>query len=68
MNVKVADILTIKGGNGAVIEYFGEGVDPISCSDLSFDGKDHFANFPASDAYNYDCHVHVVRRQGPNLL
>lgn len=30
--LKVAGILTVKGGTGAIIEYFGEGTKTISCS------------------------------------
>ena len=30
--LKVADILTVKGGTGAIIEYFGEGAESISCT------------------------------------
>ena len=30
--LKLAGILTVKGGTGAVIEYFGEGTDSISCT------------------------------------
>jgi aconitase A len=30
--LKVASILTVKGGTGSVIEYFGPGVDSISCT------------------------------------
>ncbi|MGH2574233.1 MAG: aconitase family protein, partial [Ignavibacteria bacterium] len=30
--LKVAGILTVKGGTGAVIEYFGEGASSISCT------------------------------------
>lgn len=30
--LKVAGILTVKGGTGAIVEYFGEGADAISCS------------------------------------
>ena len=30
--LKVADILTVKGGTGAIVEYFGPGVDAISCT------------------------------------
>lgn len=33
--LKVAGILTVKGGTGAVIEYFGEGADNISCTGKS---------------------------------
>ena len=32
--LKVADILTVKGGTGAIVEYFGEGLDSISCTGL----------------------------------
>ena len=32
--LKVADILTVKGGTGAIIEYFGEGVNSISCTGM----------------------------------
>ena len=30
--LKVAGILTVKGGTGAIIEYFGEGADSLSCT------------------------------------
>lgn len=30
--LKVAGILTVKGGTGAVVEYFGEGADSLSCT------------------------------------
>ncbi|MCH8554576.1 MAG: aconitate hydratase [Schleiferiaceae bacterium] len=30
--LKVAGILTVKGGTGAVVEYFGDGADAISCT------------------------------------
>lgn len=30
--LKVAGILTVKGGTGAIVEYFGPGVDFISCT------------------------------------
>ncbi len=29
---KVAGILTVKGGTGAIVEYYGPGVDNISCT------------------------------------
>lgn len=32
--LKVAGILTVKGGTGAIIEYFGEGVDSLSCTGM----------------------------------
>lgn len=30
--LKVAGILTVKGGTGAIVEYTGPGVDSISCT------------------------------------
>lgn len=33
--LKVADILTVKGGTGAIIEYFGPGVESISCTGMA---------------------------------
>jgi len=33
--LKVADILTVKGGTGAIVEYFGEGVQSISCTGMA---------------------------------
>ena len=30
--LKVASILTVKGGTGAIVEYFGPGLDSISCT------------------------------------
>jgi aconitate hydratase len=30
--LKVAGIMTVKGGTGAIVEYFGEGADSISCT------------------------------------
>jgi len=33
--LKVADILTVKGGTGAIIEYHGKGVDSISCTGMA---------------------------------
>ena len=32
---QLADILTVKGGTGAVVEYYGEGVDSISCTGMA---------------------------------
>ncbi|XP_047143150.1 probable aconitate hydratase, mitochondrial isoform X1 [Hydra vulgaris] len=32
--LKVADILTVKGGTGAIIEYYGPGVNSISCTGM----------------------------------
>lgn len=33
--LKVAGILTVKGGTGAIVEYFGDGVDHISCTGMA---------------------------------
>ncbi|XP_063706966.1 probable aconitate hydratase, mitochondrial [Culicoides brevitarsis] len=33
--LKVADILTVKGGTGAIVEYFGEGVNSMSCTGMA---------------------------------
>ena len=33
--MKVAGILTVKGGTGAIIEYHGPGVDSISCTGMA---------------------------------
>ncbi|KAH1026239.1 hypothetical protein HUJ05_010787 [Dendroctonus ponderosae] len=33
--LKVADILTVKGGTGAIVEYYGPGVDSISCTGMA---------------------------------
>jgi len=32
--LKIADILTVKGGTGAIVEYFGPGVDTIACTGM----------------------------------
>lgn len=33
--LKVADILTVKGGTGAIIEYYGKGVESMSCTGMA---------------------------------
>ncbi|ODV92562.1 hypothetical protein CANCADRAFT_88989 [Tortispora caseinolytica NRRL Y-17796] len=33
--LKVADILTVKGGTGAIVEYYGEGVNSFSCTGMA---------------------------------
>jgi aconitate hydratase len=33
--LKVAGILTVKGGTGAIVEYFGEGVQSLSCTGMA---------------------------------
>ena len=39
--LKVADILTVAGGTGAIVEYHGPGVDSISCTGKG-SGKEGF--------------------------
>ena len=33
--LKVAGILTVKGGTGAIVEYFGPGVESLSCTGMA---------------------------------
>jgi aconitate hydratase len=33
--LKVAGILTVKGGTGAIVEYFGDGVQSLSCTGMA---------------------------------
>ena len=52
--LKVAGILTVKGGTGAIIEYFGEGAKSISCT-----GKGTICNMGAevgatTSTFGYD--------------
>ena len=52
--LKVAGILTVKGGTGCIIEYFGEGVTSMSCT-----GKGTIANMGAevgatTSTFGYD--------------
>ncbi|NBW27683.1 MAG: aconitate hydratase [Flavobacteriaceae bacterium] len=52
--LKVADILTVKGGTGAIIEYFGEGATNMSCT-----GKGTICNMGAeigatTSTFGYD--------------
>lgn len=34
MILKLAGILTVKGGTGAIVEYFGPGVESLSCTGM----------------------------------
>lgn len=52
--LKVADILTVKGGTGAIVEYFGEGAITMSCT-----GKGTICNMGAevgatTSTFGYD--------------
>jgi aconitate hydratase len=52
--LKVAGILTVKGGTGAIVEYFGEGANTISCT-----GKGTICNMGAeigatTSIFSYD--------------
>ena len=52
--LKVADILTVKGGTGAIVEYFGEGAKNMSCT-----GKGTICNMGAeigatTSTFGYD--------------
>ncbi len=55
--LKVAGILTVKGGTGAIVEYFGEGADNLSAT-----GKGTICNMGAeigatTSIFNYDDHM-----------
>ena len=55
--LKVAGILTVKGGTGAIVEYFGPGADKMSCT-----GKGTICNMGAeigatSSLFGYDEHM-----------
>ena len=55
--LKVAGILTVKGGTGAIVEYFGEGADNISCT-----GKGTICNMGAeigatTSIFGYDAQM-----------
>ncbi len=57
--LKVADILTVKGGTGAIVEYFGEGATALSCT-----GKGTICNMGAeigatTSTFGYD---HSMKR------
>jgi len=55
--LKVADILTVKGGTGSIVEYFGPGADKMSCT-----GKGTICNMGAeigatTSIFGYDKHM-----------
>ncbi|CEI60513.1 unnamed protein product [Fusarium venenatum] len=39
--LKIADILTVKGDTGAIVEYHGPGTDAISCTVEESEGRRH---------------------------
>jgi aconitate hydratase len=56
--LKVAGILTVKGGTGAIVEYFGEGAVSMSCT-----GKGTICNMGAeigatTSTFGYDASMH----------
>jgi aconitate hydratase len=56
--LKVAGILTVKGGTGAIVEYFGDGAKSISCT-----GKGTICNMGAeigatTSVFGYDAKMH----------
>ncbi|WP_054722016.1 aconitate hydratase [Marinifilum fragile] len=70
--LKVAGILTVKGGTGAIVEYFGEGADAMSCT-----GKGTICNMGAeigatTSIFGYDQNMsnylrHTGREQVADL-
>ncbi len=55
--LKLAGLLTVKGGTGAIVEYFGEGADSLSCT-----GKATICNMGAeigatASVFPYDAHM-----------
>ncbi|MCZ4694655.1 aconitate hydratase [Ancylomarina euxinus] len=60
--LKVAGILTVKGGTGAIVEYFGEGADALSCT-----GKATICNMGAeigatTSIFSYDKNMSTYLR------
>ena len=60
--LKVAGILTVKGGTGAIVEYFGEGANKLSCT-----GKGTICNMGAeigatTSLFGYDNHMSAYLR------
>ena len=60
--LKVAGILTVKGGTGAIVEYFGEGAESLSCT-----GKGTICNMGAeigatTSIFGYDEKMSVYLR------
>ncbi len=60
--LKVAGILTVKGGTGCIVEYFGEGAESISCT-----GKGTICNMGAeigatTSVFGYDARMEAYLR------
>jgi aconitate hydratase len=60
--LKVAGILTVKGGTGAIVEYFGDGADSLSCT-----GKATICNMGAeigatTSTFGYDAKMAAYLR------
>lgn len=61
--LKVAGILTVKGGTGKIVEYFGEGADSVSCT-----GKATVTNMGAelgatTSVFQYDNNMSAYLRE-----
>jgi len=61
--LKVAGILTVKGGTGAIVEYFGDGADSLSCT-----GKGTICNMGAeigatTSIFGYDEKMSIYLRE-----
>ena len=52
--LKVADILTVAGGTGAIVEYHGPGVESISCT-----GTHTHTHTPAHTPTHIQTHTHI---------
>ena len=67
--LKVAGILTVKGGTGSIVEYFGPGADKMSCT-----GKGTICNMGAeigatTSIFGYDKHMgKYLRATGRNSV
>ena len=64
--LKVAGILTVKGGTGAIVEYFGPGTKSISCT-----GKATITNMGAeigATCFKHICVLERIIRRHKNLV
>lgn len=58
--LKVADILTVKGGTGAIVEYHGPGVNNISCTGMATIANMVWTHF----SYSLYCPLHDSQTPG----